>query len=199
MEAWAHSSGPDVSGKFEAGHLLADHLRAVAALAAGFSDGFGSREWGYLAGLWHDLGKYRDGFQRYIRQSRDPDAHIEGRVVGRDKTHSVAGALHAINTFGSGHGTLLAFLIAGHHAGLPDHEPSDGAGGSLKARLASDDGKREYAEAVAQSIPADILTGEKPEVFFPGSAEGFALWLRMLFSCLVDADFLDTEAYFDPE
>ena len=199
MEAWAHSSGLTLSGNSKPGHLLADHLHAVAALAAEFSDGFGSREWGYLAGLWHDLGKYRDGFQRYIRQSRDPDAHIEGRVVGRDKTHSVAGALHAINTLGSGHGTLLAFLIAGHHAGLPDHEPSDGAGGSLKARLASDDGKREYAEAVAQSIPANILTGEKPEAFFPGGAEGFALWLRMLFSCLVDADFLDTEAYFDPE
>ena len=66
MEAWAHSSGLTLSGNSKPGHLLADHLHAVAALAAEFSDGFGSREWGYLAGLWHDLGKYRDGFQRYI-------------------------------------------------------------------------------------------------------------------------------------
>jgi CRISPR-associated endonuclease/helicase Cas3 len=94
---------------------------------------------------------------------------------------------------------LLAFLIAGHHAGLPDLDPSDGAGTSLKARLSSEDGKRERAEAIAQAIPVDILAGEKPDARFPGDSEGFALWLRMLFSCLVDADFLDTEAYYTPE
>ncbi len=193
----AHTK-PDAPAEI-AGHLLEDHLRAVAELSAGFARSFGSREWGRLAGLWHDLGKYRPGFQRYIRQSRDPDAHIEGRVVGRDKTHSAAGALHAIKTLGPGHGSLLAFLIAGHHAGLPDHDPSDGAGASLKARLASDDSKREYAEATQQRIPADILDSDKPEANFLGGAEGFALWIRVLFSCLVDADFLDTEAYFNRE
>jgi len=93
---------------------------------------------------------------------------------------------------------LLAFLIAGHHAGLPDLEPSDGTGASLKARLGSENGQREYAEAIAKIIPPDISDGERPGARFPGNAEGFALWVRMLFSCLVDADFLDTEKYFDP-
>lgn len=51
------------------GHLLAAHLQSVATLAADFSAGFESgtatQRWAYLAGLWHDLGKYRPGFQRY--------------------------------------------------------------------------------------------------------------------------------------
>ena len=196
MDAWAHSAGPDGS---KPPHLLADHLRAVSGLAAEFADTFRAADWGRLAGLWHDLGKYRPGFQRYIRQTCDPDAHIEQRVAGRDKTHSLAGAAHAVAELGPQHGMLLAFLIAGHHAGLPDLHEGDGAGASLKARFASEDGRRECAEAISQEIPADVLAGEKPESSIPGNADGFALWLRMLFSCLVDADFLDTEAYFSPE
>jgi hypothetical protein len=47
-------------------------------LAADFAT-FRAAGWAYLAGLWHDLGKYRPGFQTYIRQANDPDAHIEGR------------------------------------------------------------------------------------------------------------------------
>ena len=83
------------------GHLLAEHLNKVAALAAGFSEPFDAADpklrWAYLAGLWHDLGKYRPGFQRYLQQSGSPDAHIEGKVGVREKTHSAAGALWACN------------------------------------------------------------------------------------------------------
>ena len=79
------------------GHLLADHLLAVAALAADFSQPCDAanvtQRWAYLAGLWHDLGKYRAGFQRYVLQADNADAHIEGKVGGREKTHSAAGAL----------------------------------------------------------------------------------------------------------
>ncbi|MCF8211928.1 MAG: CRISPR-associated endonuclease Cas3'' [Rhodoferax sp.] len=82
------------------GHLLGHHLQAVAELAREFSQPFpeasGSTRWAYLAGLWHDLGKYRPGFQRYVSQGDDPNAHIEGKVAGREKTHSAAGALWAI-------------------------------------------------------------------------------------------------------
>lgn len=195
LDAWAHSSGTAGS---KPAHPLAVHLHAVASLAGAFAATFGARDWGRLAGLWHDLGKYRPGFQRYIRQTRDPDAHIEQRVGGHDKTHSLAGAAHAIERLGAQHGTLLAFLIAGHHAGLPDLNEADGGGASLKARLSSADGRREYAEAVAQDIPPDVLAGDRPQA--PSVRDdGFALWMRMLFSCLVDADFLDTEAYFMPE
>ena len=48
------------------GHNLRDHLESVASLASGFSSQFGAPDWGHLAGLWHDLGKYRGGFQMYI-------------------------------------------------------------------------------------------------------------------------------------
>ncbi|MEO6967341.1 MAG: CRISPR-associated endonuclease Cas3'' [Rhodanobacteraceae bacterium] len=201
MDYWAHSSRSDSPGGPFGPHLLADHLRAVAGLASGFAAAFDSHEWGYLAGLWHDLGKYRPGFQRYIQQTHDPDAHIEGHVAGHDKTHSSAGALHALDKLGEGLGRVLAFLIAGHHVGLQDWEPGDGAGASLKCRIAKEnvDSWREYNEAIAQAIPADILASEKPTAVSPAAKAGFALWLHMLFSCLVDADFLDTEAYFSPE
>ncbi len=170
-------------------------------MSAAFASAFNSADWARLAGLWHDLGKYRKGFQDYIRRSHDPDAHIESRVVGRDKTHSTAGALHALAQLGPLQGRVLAFLIAGHHAGLPDWEPSDGAGASLKARLATGnaDSQREYAEAIAQAIPTDILAGERPTFIGDAGKAGLALWMRMLFSCLVDADFLDTEKFFSPE
>ena len=180
------------------GHLLADHLQAVADIAAGFSEAFDSTEltkrWTYLAGLWHDLGKYRPGFQRYLLQSDNPDAHIEGKVGGREKTHSAAGALWAIRQLGHSHGRVLAYLIAGHHAGLDDWD------GGLDARLGTADAKAEFEEAYAAKPPANILShGDfAPNLKqIPGGSAGFALWVRMLFSCLVDADFLDTEAHFD--
>ncbi|MDO8774208.1 MAG: CRISPR-associated endonuclease Cas3'' [Burkholderiaceae bacterium] len=180
------------------GHLLADHLRAVAGMAAGFSQTFDAatvtQRWAYLAGLWHDLGKYRPGFQRYLVQSNNPDAHIEGKVGGREKTHSAAGALWALQQLGEPHGRVLAYLIAGHHAGLDDWN------GGLDARLHSADSKTEFDEAYAAAPPQTILShlDFAPNLKqIPGGSPGFALWVRILFSCLVDADFLDTEAHFD--
>lgn len=187
------------------GHLLADHLQAVADIAADFSQAFDAvtvtQRWAYLAGLWHDLGKYRDGFQRYLRQSDNPDAHIEGKVGGREKTHSAAGALWAIETLEKTHGAngklaarVLAYLIAGHHAGLADWD------GGLSERLAQADCQTELQEAKDAKPPANILDSGDfvPDLRqIPGGAAGFALWVRLLFSCLVDADFLDTEAHFD--
>jgi CRISPR-associated endonuclease/helicase Cas3 len=181
------------------GHLLSDHLQAVAGLAAGFSQSFerGSvtQRWAYLAGLWHDLGKYRSGFQRYVRQSDDPEnAHIEGKVGGREKTHSAAGALWAIeklNKPNQPYGNILAYLIAGHHAGLDDWD------GGLNQRLQNDDAKQEFKDALAANPPANILAHTDLVAQIPGGPAGFALWVRLLFSCLVDADFLDTEAHFD--
>ena len=187
------------------GHLLADHLRAVADMAAGFSESFDSanitQRWAYLAGLWHDLGKYRPGFQRYLSQSDDPDAHIEGKVGGREKTHSAAGALWAIRKLGEAHGPngamaarVLAYLIASHHAGLYDWD------GGLKERLDEADCQTELAEALAAHPPESIRNHGDFVPYLrqiPGGSDGFALWVRLLFSCLVDADFLDTEAHFD--
>ncbi|HRH81270.1 MAG TPA: CRISPR-associated helicase Cas3' [Thiobacillaceae bacterium] len=175
-------------------HDLADHLRCVAAQAAGFARGFGS-EWARLAGLWHDLGKYRTRFQNYIRQASgfEADAHIRGEA-GK-APHSTAGAMLACDQFGEA-GRVLAYLIAGHHAGLDDWH------GGLETRLALPASRQELNEAQAANPPADILSpgAFRPDMrALPGGRDGFALWVRMLFSSLVDADFLDTEAYMDPQ
>lgn len=195
-EALAHSGG----------HLLFDHLLAVAKQASEFArilDKNGlSSTWARASGLWHDLGKYRNGFQRYIHQTDSLNAHIEGRVAGRDKTHSAAGALWAEKILERHYGAqgkvaarILMYLIAGHHAGLADWHQG------LRERLALPDSQRELTEALAAKPPTNILntTGLDPDMLrhIPGRANGFALWLRMLFSCLVDADFLDTEEHFE--
>jgi len=184
-------------------HELAEHLRQVGAGAASSAAAFGAADWARLAGLWHDLGKYRDGFQRYIRDCAD--AHIEGRVPSKDKTHSAAGALHALAVFerldpkqGKFLARVLAYLIAGHHAGLADwHDCGEHEG--LAFRLAKDESLNEYRQAL-QAAPDDITQAplSLPSLRdIPGGSAGFALWVRMLFSCLVDADFLDTERFMD--
>jgi CRISPR-associated endonuclease/helicase Cas3 len=96
-------------------HDLEEHLRAVGDLAGEFASVFGNADWGHLAGLWHDLGKYSSAFQSFIARGSgfDPEAHIEGGI-GR-VNHSSAGARHAVKQFG-GKGRLLAYLIAGHPA-----------------------------------------------------------------------------------
>ncbi len=194
-DAPAAHTARNADGSWRAPHDLAAHLRAVAGLAAQCADSYGA-EWARLAGLWHDLGKYRPGFQRYLRAASGAEAenaHIEGSA-GR-VSHSTAGALLACERFGTA-GRVLAYLIASHHAGLYDWNSDES---SLEARLASEASRAELAEALAQ-VPPEILDhgGFVPNLrAIPGGSAGFALWLRMLFSALVDADFLDTEAFMD--
>ncbi len=189
--AHIHCAGASVHA-----HLLDSHLREVARRAADHAARFGGQEWAHLAGLWHDLGKYRPGFQRYLRAASGAEAesaHIEGGA-GR-VSHSTAGALLACERFGTT-GRVLAYLIASHHAGLYDWHSE---AGSLEARLASEASRTELAEALA-AAPSEILDhGDfDPSLrALPGGSAGFSLWLRMLFSALVDADFIDTEAYLD--
>ncbi|UAY97761.1 CRISPR-associated endonuclease Cas3'' [Dickeya dadantii] len=180
-------------GDWNTPHYLDEHLRDVAELAAAIAPATLS-DWARLAGRWHDLGKYRPPFQDYLRKASGYDAenaHIEqapGRV-----SHSIAGARYAITALGNGLGHILAYAISGHHAGLPNGR---GDAGSLYNRLTT--GDEEYQQAREQAIPADIL--QAIPVSLPTlSEENIALWLRMLFSCLVDADFLDTERYMSPE
>ncbi len=174
-------------------HDLEEHLRAVARLAANHASAMGSTDWAHLAGLWHDLGKYANEFQRRIKSvsGYDPDAHLEGPVGRVD--HSTAGALHAVEQFGV-HGRILAYLIAGHHTGLPDWHSGETGGAALNARLGD---KSHLVRALSQPITPAILSQIKPASSPVGKSDGFALWVRMLFSCLVDADFLDTEAFMD--
>lgn len=117
-EHWAHA--PIVLNA-QTPHLLDDHLRAVGEMALAFAP-VSLKALARLAGLWHDLGKRRVGFQRYIRQAGGQNAHIE-RVADRDKTHSAAGALWAER--------YLSELLPGHprwqaaqpHAAIRDCRP----------------------------------------------------------------------------
>ncbi|MEQ1661349.1 MAG: CRISPR-associated helicase Cas3' [Thiobacillus sp.] len=191
----AHAAqNPD--GSWRDPHDLADHLKCVAALAADHARPFGAHDWAHLAGLWHDLGKYRPRFQHYIRNVSgfEADAHIKGEA-GK-APHSTAGAMLACDRFDAA-GRVLAHLIAGHHAGLYDW---NSALSSLEYRLQQEDSRKELNEALAENPPADILYygAFTPDLLaIPGGKDGFALWVRMLFSCLIDADRLDTEAYMD--
>ena len=184
----------DASGKWRDPHDLVDHLESVGQLAAGFAVHFGA-DWARLAGRWHDLGKFRPRFQRYIRLASgfEADAHIKGEA-GK-APHSTAGAMLAMDRLGVA-GRVLAYLIAGHHAGLADWF------GSLDARFTDPASRAELAESLTEHPPADILDTRDFKANLrniPGGKDGFALWVRMLFSALVDADFLDTERYMDPE
>lgn len=87
-------------------HLLRSHLLGVARRAVGHAARFGAQDWAHVAGLWHDLGKYRPGFQRYLRAATGTaaeNAHIEGGA-GR-VSHSTAGALLACERFGPAGGS----------------------------------------------------------------------------------------------
>ncbi len=190
MKALAHVRPLEKDGWAE--HSLRQHLECVAERAALFSAWFSGGEWATLAGKRHDLGKFSAEFQSRIRSASGYEAHIEGASGRVD--HSTAGAIHAVETLGLP-GRILAYLIAGHHAGLPDWEKLEqGTGGSLRERLQRKD---LLEKALAADIPPQLLQAELPPLRIPGGKGGFALWVRLLFSCLVDADFLDTEAFMD--
>ena len=174
-------------------HSLVDHLRGVARIASDFAADFDSCDWANIAGLWHDLGKYSMEFQRYIKSvsGYEAEAHIEGAPGRVD--HSTAGAIYAVRQFAA-HGRILAYLIAGHHAGLPDWHSAETGGKALSIRLGAE--QNHLLDRIpTQSIPQEILSQSKPTSKLRGGSDGFHLWVRMLFSCLVDADFLDTEKF----
>ncbi len=121
-------------------HFLSDHLPDVARLAAEFAASFGGDDWAHQAGLWHDLGKFREKFQRYIKsvsgyeKQYDTEAHIKDEETPGRVDHSTAGAIHAIDKLGE-QGRILAYLIAGHHAGLPDWNSPEAGRSSLLQRV----------------------------------------------------------------
>lgn len=189
-------------------HLLIDHLQSVGRLARRFASKWNAGSYGEVAGLLHDLGKFAPDFQQYIRSALAPsdrrDAHIELEgQVGAPKSgrvdHSSAGAIQARESYGP-LGDLLAFVIAGHHAGLANQP-------DLLSRLERKAARLE--DALTGCPPLDLLEKRAlaaPFSSMPSSAAAadlikrrFEMWIRMLFSALCDADFLDTEQFFDPQ
>lgn len=113
--------------------------------------------------------------------------------------HSTAGALHAAQK-NEPIGRILAYLISGHHAGLPDWEHEVGVGGALSSRLQSIENLQ---NALNGNPPQNILEVKPPSSSPCNTAftnfEAAHVWVRMLYSCLVDADFLDTESFMSPD
>jgi len=186
-------------------HPLQKHLQKVAQLAKRFAGRYGSLFAEY-AGLLHDLGKFQEAFQKYIRNAsgfEKENAHLEDveSTKLRKISHSTAGAKYAVERLNPFFGHLLAYLIAGHHAGLADWYDN----GSLKHRLQQADNELEASlSGLAESgLPKDFFPLSDDDLmrdFFAFWEDGAKLeelhiWLRFLFSCLVDADFLDTEAF----
>lgn len=162
---------------------LSAHLREVGELAECFAAQFGAGQLGQLAGLLHDIGKASPQFQAYIAAGRQ-----EG-IRGPD--HSTAGAIEAERLLGPRLGRMLAFAIAGHHAGLPDYP-------DLHRRQQKPDipDYSSWGAHVGQLPGAAEL--RSPMQFTQNAHGGFsqAFLTRMLFSCLVDADFLATESFY---
>ena len=169
-------------GELDRTHALDEHLLGVAKLASHFAADFDAGQWCYLAGLWHDLGKYSKDFQQYIRSASGFESHLVDDIPGK-VNHSTAGALQAIKAFGNA-GLPLAYLIAGHHAGLADWAGDRAGASSLANRMSGEESEHLLQKALA-ALPEDhILKAELP-AFQPasfGHIKGLPLWIRMLFS-----------------
>ena len=184
MTHYAHSGTPGDRSDWQ---TLADHLAAVERLARERGAVLGLGEAAGLAGRLHDLGKYDPNFDRVLC----------GESVRVD--HSTAGGrvlLDPCSGCPKPVAEALAYAILGHHAGLP--EKSGPENSTLEWRIESP------AAALAPEwrvhLPADFraVSAELQNHARPGKA-GFDLSVavRMLFSCLVDADYSDTAAYYD--
>ena len=160
-------------------HGLVEHLRAVAELAREFSSPFGGGETAHYAGLWHDLGKFDPEFQRYLSG---------GRPRGPD--HKGAGTRLACKHLGPG-----GLLVQGHHGGLRARRHLKGWADEKGATGAATKALETARRLIPELEPHHQV--EFPD-FVKRDPVKAELWLRMVFSALVDADFLDAERHFNP-
>lgn len=161
---------------------LKDHLCGTAELAGHFAGRFGKSDWGYACGMLHDIGKYSLAFQDKIKNNSN-----------RQVDHSTAGAKACFEK--GGMYRFMSYCIAGHHSGLPDYGSSSDPGnaptlqGRKKKHIEDCDAyKSEIHIPEIKTLPFDPK--DSPDLDF-----SLSVFIRMLYSCLVDADFLDTEYF----
>jgi CRISPR-associated endonuclease/helicase Cas3 len=170
-------------------HELKAHLNKVSKLAEKFADKLHAGKLGKYAGLWHDLGKYNPDFQQYL-----DECHSGTNSYTKKVRHAIHGAKLAWNLFKL---TPLALLIYGHHAGLPEKA-------ALESKLANPKFENDYKIACANA-EQELERLQIDEDFNPlvrsllTDSYSYDLLTRLLFSCLVDADYLDTEEHFKPD
>lgn len=171
---------------------LSDHILGTAELAEQFASEFNSGEWGKACGLAHDAGKSRPAWQTYLRSKSgyNENAHIEGEY--KKTRHAIYGASLVEQIYGKEIGRILSYCIAGHHAGLPDWSSAESGASSLKNQQNQ---VQDISDIDSEII--NLLKNSKPQRPPRKFEQGIDLsfWIRMLFSSLVDADFLDTEKY----
>ena len=188
MEYYAHS----LEGKQPKDwQQLEDHLKNVAKESADFASLFKGEKWAYIAGLWHDVGKGSREFQAYLRNANEIIDEFAKYYCGK-VDHSTFGACHAYIKSKEA-GKVLAYVLAGHHTGLMDWQQHATHG--LRYRL-----EKKHINN-SEYNPIKCVVPERLPIKLNGSNFGFQLqfFIRMIFSCLVDADFLDTEKFLNPE
>ncbi|MDJ0687762.1 MAG: CRISPR-associated helicase Cas3' [Xenococcaceae cyanobacterium MO_188.B32] len=187
MQFSAHTP-PRNSGKW---HPLKAHLSKVAKRAEKLANKFKAGKLAYYGGLWHDLGKYNPDFQKYLEQC-DRASKLGKKAPHQKVPHAKYGAKLAAEKF-----QPIAFLIYGHHGGLPRQADMNDRLAEIKSEI--------YAQilenASSESLNLDINSSEIEQqlVNLVTNEYSYELLLRILFSCLVDADYLDTETHFEPE
>ena len=181
MKAIAHIKKTNLSDSDYIIQTNQEHSDGVALLAQKFAKEFNMGSWGMVLGLLHDKGKEKQDFQEYILDVSGIEGHT--RYDRNNKFHAIVGAQNVRTMYGKAYDNLMANQIAGHHAGLYDFT-------ELEYKL-----ETPFPKDVTPITEKYIL--EKPLVL--KRVEDVHHLSRMLYSCLVDADFLDTEAFMNPE
>ncbi|MGF1603414.1 MAG: CRISPR-associated helicase Cas3' [Thermosynechococcaceae cyanobacterium] len=192
---FAAHTPPDGSDQW---HDLKEHLQEVGAGTQNAANKFGAAILGQYTGLWHDLGKYNPDFQSYLEQCHAASQSNDDRKL-KGSPHAIYGARLAWDLLKQ---TPLAPIIYGHHAGLPEMN-------HMKSQLVDPEFEERYQVVLQEAQQA--LGAFSPEVdacntilrnIYNDAYDyklDYELLTRLLFSCLVDADYLDTEEHFDPQ
>ena len=193
MERLAH-----ISKDFRT-QTLDEHLEGTARLAAEFAAVAGEERCAAFLGRIHDAGKAAAKWQNYLKKSSGYDESIpeEGCSKG---SHTSAGAAYILKNLPDPLNLLLAYTVAGHHAGLPDFYDS-GHGDSILKRFFKDGGvlKTELLDDAEEYSQQPASEWSAPYALTRFYDEYTHMAVRFLFSCLVDADWLDTERFMKPE